>query len=127
MIHYEEIGFLSNRRVNLEEELVIDECLDRVFIVIGREIGVDEGEIEDLISEILINLLPRLALHPRSDSDRLRVRGGGILTLPELELEVVHAVFVEVPENLIVKVLQARVVINAITLHLGLVYVTKAL
>ena len=74
LIHYEEIGFLSHRRVNLEEELVINECLDRVVIVIGSEIGVDEGKIEDLISEILIDLLPRLALHPRSDSDGLRVR-----------------------------------------------------
>ena len=128
LIHYEEIGFLSNRRVNLEEELVIDECLDRVFIVIGSEISVDEGKIEDLISKILIDFLPRLALHPWSDSDRLRVHGGGgILTLPELELEVVHAVFVEVTENLIVEVLQARVVIDAITLHLGLVHVAKAL
>jgi hypothetical protein len=127
LIHYEEICLLSHRRVNLEEELVIDECLDRVVIVIGREIGVNEGKIEDLISEIIIDLLPRLALHPRSDSNRLRVRRGGILTLPELELEVVHAVFVEVPENLIVEVLQAGVVVNAITLHLGLVHVAKTL
>ena len=127
LIHYEEIGFLSHRRVNLEEELVIDECLDRVVIVIGREIGVYEGKIEDLISEIIINLLLRLALHPRSDSNSFRVRRGGILTLPELEFKVVHAVFVEVPENLIVEVLQACVVINAITLHLGLVYVAKTL
>ena len=128
LIHYEEISFLSDRWVDLEEKLVIDECLDRVVIVIGGEIGVYEGEIEDLISEILIDLLPRLALDARSDSDRLGVGGGGcILTLPQLELEVVHAIFVEVPENLIVIVLQASEVVDAITIHFGLVHVAETL
>ena len=55
------------------------------------------------------------------------MRHEGILTLPELELEVVHAVFVKVPENIIVEVLLALIVINAITLHLGCVHVAKSL
>ncbi len=118
LIHNKEIGFLSYRWVNLEEELVIDEGLNRVFVVIGSKIGVNECEIEYFISEILVDILSRLALHPRRDSDRLRVCGGGILTLPELEFKIVHTVFVEVPEDLIVEVLQAREVVDAITLHL---------
>jgi len=57
LIHYEEVGFLSNRWIYFEEELVIDESLDRVFVVIGREIGVNEGKIEDLAPEKVIYLL----------------------------------------------------------------------
>jgi hypothetical protein len=57
LIHYKEVGFLRNRWIYFEEELVIDESFDRVFVVIGSEIGVNEGKIEDLAPEKVIYLL----------------------------------------------------------------------
>ena len=121
LIHYKEVGFLRNRWIYFEEELVIDESLNRVFVVIGREIGVNEGEIEDLTPEKVIYLQWGLACDTRCHSCCVIGVRSRILTLPELEFEVGHAVFVEVPENLIVEVLQAREVVDAITNNLGLV------
>ena len=121
LIHYKEVSFLSNRWIYFEEELVIDECLDRVFVVIGREIGVNEGKIENLAPEKVIYLLRGLACDTRCHSCCVIGVRSCILTLPELEFEVGHAVFVEVPENLIVEVLQASEVVDAITNDLGFV------
>ena len=57
LVHYEEVGFLCDSGINFEEELVIDESFNRFFEVIGNEIGVNEGIIEDLASEKSIYLL----------------------------------------------------------------------
>jgi hypothetical protein len=54
LIHYEEICFLGNLRVNLKEKLIIDECFNWVFKVIASEICVCEGEIEHFIPEEVV-------------------------------------------------------------------------
>jgi hypothetical protein len=56
LVHYEEVGLLGDSGVNLKEELVVDEGFYWALIVIGREIGVNEGIIEDLIPEKVIYL-----------------------------------------------------------------------
>ena len=57
LVHYEEVGFLGDLGINFKEELVIDESFNRVYEVIGHEIGVNEGIIEDLAREKIIYLL----------------------------------------------------------------------
>jgi hypothetical protein len=57
LVHDEEVGLLGDSGVNLEEELVVDEGFNRALEVIGREIGVYEGIIEDLVPEKVIYLL----------------------------------------------------------------------
>jgi hypothetical protein len=57
LVHDEEVGLLGDSGVNLEEELVVDEGFNRALVVIGGEIGVYEGIIEDLAPEKVIYLL----------------------------------------------------------------------
>jgi hypothetical protein len=68
LVHDKKVGFLGDSGVNFEEELVIDESLNRVFEVIGREIGVNEGIIEDLAPEKVIYLQWGLACDAWCDS-----------------------------------------------------------
>jgi hypothetical protein len=56
LVHNEKVGFLGDSGVNLEEELVVDEGFNRAFKVVCREIGVNEGIIEDLAPEKVIYL-----------------------------------------------------------------------
>ena len=48
--------WMDDSGVNLEEELVVDEGFNRAFKVVCREIGVNEGIIEDLAPEKVIYL-----------------------------------------------------------------------
>ena len=71
LVHYEEVGFLRDSGVYLEEELVVDEGFNRALVVIGREIGVNEGIVEDLVPEKVIYLLGGLAGDTRCHSYRV--------------------------------------------------------
>jgi hypothetical protein len=68
LVHDEEVGFLGGSGINLEEELVINEGFNWIFEIIGRKIGVNEGEIENLVHEKVIYLLWRLACYTRCHS-----------------------------------------------------------
>ena len=104
LIHDVEVGFLDGSGLNLEEELVIDEVFNRVFEVIWREIGVNEGIIEDLAPEKVINLLWGLACDTRGHSYGEIGVWSRILTLPELDLEIFHLITVEISEDVILGV-----------------------
>ena len=128
LVHDEEVGLLGDSGVNLEEELVVDEGFNRALEVIGREIGVYEGIIEDLAPEKVIYLLWGFAGDTRCHScSVIRVRGR-ILTLPELDLEIIHLIAVEVSEDVIVGVVnQASVVVDPVLLDLILIHIVKVL
>ena len=104
LIHDEEVGFLGGSGLNFEEELVIDEVFNRVFEVIWREVGVNEGIIEDLAPEKVINLLLGLACDTRSHSYSETGVWSRILTFPELNLEIFHLISVEISEDVILGV-----------------------
>ena len=125
LIHDEEIRFLSDRWVNIKEQLIVDERLNGIIEVISGEVGVNEGKVEDLIPEIVIYLLLTLAGDTRSDTDRFGVRGRSILTLPKFDLQVIHFVLIKVAENLVVIVIHAGVVVDSIAYDLGLVNIVE--
>ena len=128
LVHDEEIGFLGDSGVNLEEELVVDEGFNRAFKVVCREIGVNEGIIEDLAPEKVIYLQWWLACDTRCDSCCVIGVWGRILTLPELDLEKIHLITVEISEDVIIGVVnQAGVVVDPILLNLILIHIVKML
>ena len=128
MVHNEKVGFLGDSGVNLEEELVVDEGFNRPFKVICREIGVNEGIIEDLAPKKVIYLQWGLACDARCHSCCVIGVRGRILTLPELDLEKIHLITVEISEDVIVGVInQAGVVVNTVLLDFILINIVKVL
>lgn len=84
LVLYVEVCFLTQFRIKLEKELVIDKCVDRLFIVIGFEISVDKGEVENLASKVFIDSFLIFASDARLDPHLITI--GCILALPELDL-----------------------------------------
>ena len=122
-----EVGFLSYSRVDLEEELVINEVLDWVLEIIIGEISIYERKTEYLILEIVIYCLWRSAPDSRRYTCRVFRVVCGVLTLPQLDLQVFHFLPVEVPEDVIVVIEQAGVVVDSVLGHLGLVHIVEVL
>ena len=104
LIHDVKVGFLRGSGLNLKEELVIDESFNGVFEVIWSEIGVNEGIIQDLAPEKVINLQWGLACDIWGHSYRVIGIWGRILTFPELDLEIFHLIAVEISEDVILGV-----------------------
>ena len=128
LVHYEEICLLRDPGVNIKEELVINVAFNRIFEVICREIGVWEGEIENLISQKLIYLYLRFACDPGCYSGGVIRIWSCILTFPELDLKIIHLIAIEVPVDVIFGfIIQALVFIDSILLDLHLIHIVEIL
>jgi hypothetical protein len=55
LILNEKVGLFGHRRVELEEELIVDESPNRALKVISGEICVDERKIEHFVPEVIID------------------------------------------------------------------------
>jgi hypothetical protein len=113
-------------RVQLEEELIVDERLDWLFVVIEGKHIVDEGEVEGLIPQVAIDRLLITTSYARSYARSALTRSRGILALPQFKFDIEHVISIEVALKLeVLIIIKAIEGINAVFSHLILVGIVK--
>jgi hypothetical protein len=120
-----EVGLFCYSWVYFEKELIVYEVLNRVFIVIFHEVGIDKSEIKHLIPEKVVYHLGGFTSHSRGYTRRIVCVIGSVLAFPKFDLYIVHFISVEVPENVIIIVDQAGIVVYAIFSDLKCVHLPE--
>lgn len=98
---HEKVGSLAQLRVQEKEKLIVDKRLYWLLEVVLDKHIVDEGEVEGLIAEIVVNLFWWLAGYTTCNAYFLG-RRRFILALPKLDLNIAHLRTIKVSLKLVI-------------------------